>query len=376
MRNIKKPMVKRELTLPFYIRTGFFFIGLISLTAVLYIAQDIIVPLIFSVIIAVLLQPVVDFFVHWKINRVLAIIITLALTFVIILAFCVLLFSQLSHFSESWPALVQKFTELINHVIMWAADYFDIKAKYINEWVSKSLRRLLDTGSLEIGHTLISVGSGILVLLLIPVYTFLILYYQPLLLEFIQKIFKKESHKDVDSIVTQIKTVVQRYLTGLLIEVVIVSVLSIAVLLILGIDYAILLGIIGGLLNMIPYIGGIIGVALPMMVAMVTKPTGWYPLYILILYYIIQLIDNNYIVPKIVASKVKINALFSIIVVLAGNAMWGISGMFLSIPLLAIAKLIFDHIDSLKPWGFLLGDTMPPVIELKSVVLKFKKKKL
>jgi predicted PurR-regulated permease PerM len=369
-------MVKKELTLPFYIRTGFFFIGLISLTAVLYIAQDIIVPLIFSVIIAVLLQPVVDFFVHWKINRVLAIIITLALTFVIILAFCVLLFSQLSHFSESWPALVQKFTELINHVIMWAADYFDIKAKYINEWVSKSLRRLLDTGSLEIGHTIVSVGSGILVLLLIPVYTFLILYYQPLLLEFIQKLFKKEIHKDVDSIVTQIKTVVQRYLTGLLIEVVIVSVLSIAVLLLLGIDYAILLGIIGGLLNMIPYIGGIIGVALPMMVALVTKPTGWYPLYILILYYIIQLIDNNYIVPKIVASKVKINALFSIVVVLAGNAIWGISGMFLSIPLLAIAKLIFDHIESLKPWGFLLGDTMPPVIELKSVVMKFKKKKL
>jgi predicted PurR-regulated permease PerM len=376
MKEHKEPVIKNELTSPFYIRISFFFIGLISLTAVLYIAQDIIVPIIFSVIIAVLLQPVVDFFVHWKINRVLAIIVTLSLTFLIILALCILLFSQLSHFSESWPTLVQKFTELIDHVIIWASDYFDIKAKYIHEWVSKSIKGLLDTGSLEIGHTILSVGSGIMVLLLLPVYTFLILYYQPLLLEFIQKLFKKEIHKDVDSIVTQIKTVVQRYLTGLLIEVVIVSVLSIAVLLILGIDYAILLGIIGGLLNMIPYIGGIIGVALPMMVALVTKPTGWYPLYILILYYAIQLIDNNYIVPKIVASKVKINALFSIVVVLAGNAMWGISGMFLSIPLLAIAKLIFDHIDSLKPWGFLLGDTMPPVIELKAVVMKFKKKKL
>ncbi|PKL16896.1 MAG: AI-2E family transporter, partial [Spirochaetae bacterium HGW-Spirochaetae-5] len=230
-------MIKKELTLPFYIRTSFFFIGLISLTAILYIAQDII-------------------FVKIKINRVLAIIVTLALTFLIILAFCILLFSQLSRFSESWPTLVQKFTELIDHVIIWAADYFDIKVKYIHEWVSKSIKRLLDTGSLEIGHTIVSVGSGILVLLLVPVYTFLILYYQPLLLEFIQKLFKKESHKEVDIIVTQIKTVVQRYLSGLLIEVVIVSVLSIAVLLILGIDYAILLGIIGGLLNMIPYIGG------------------------------------------------------------------------------------------------------------------------
>ncbi|MDO9040152.1 MAG: AI-2E family transporter, partial [Bacteroidota bacterium] len=89
------------------------------------------------------------------------------------------------------------------------------------------------------------------------------------------------------------------------------------------------------------------------------KSSGMYAIYVLIIYYIIQLIDNNYIVPIIVSSKVKINALFSIIVVFAGNALWGISGMFLSIPLLAIIKLIFDHIEPLKPWGFLLGDTCP-----------------
>ena len=367
-------MIKKELTLPFYIRISFFFIGLISLTAVLYVAQDIIIPLIFSVLIAVLLQPVVDFFVRLKINRVVAIIITLTLTFLIILAFGILLFSQLSHFRESWPLLVHKFKELIDHVVLWASAYFDIKARYIHEWISKSVSGLLDASSSEIGQTLLSFGSSIMILLLVPVYTFLILYYQPLLLEFIQKLFKKESHKQVDSIVTQIKSVVQRYLTGLLIEVVIVSVLSIAALFALGIDYAILLGIVGGLLNIIPYIGGIVGVALPMMVALVTKPTAWYAFYIMIIYFIIQLIDNNYIVPKIVASKVKINALFSIVVIFAGNALWGISGMFLSIPLLAIAKLIFDHIESLKPWGFLLGDTMPPMLKLEPITKKFKRR--
>lgn len=369
-------MKNKEMALPFYLKTSFFFIGLVSITAVLYFAQDIIIPLIFSVIIAVLLQPVVDFFVRRKINRVLAIIITLSLTFMIIIVFCILLFSQLSRFSESWPVIVEKFTELIDNVIIWASGYFDIKEKFIHAWLSKSIKGILDTSSMEIGKTLITVGSSIMILFLVPVYTFLILFYNPILLEFIQKLFKEENHKDVNSIVSKIKTVVQRYLAGLLIEVVIVSVLSIAALLVLGIDYAILLGILGGLLNMIPYIGGIIGIALPMMVALVTKSTGWYVFYIMILYLIIQIIDNNYIVPKIVASKVKINALFSIVVVIAGNAIWGVSGMFLSIPLLAIAKVIFDHIDSLKPWGFLLGDTMPPLIEIKSVVMKFKKKSL
>jgi predicted PurR-regulated permease PerM len=95
-------------------------------------------------------------------------------------------------------------------------------------------------------------------------------------------------------------------------------------------------------------------------------------LYVIAAYSLIQFIDNNYIVPKIVASKVKINALFSIIVVIAGNALWGIPGMFLSIPILAIVKLIFDNIESLKPWGFLLGDTMPPILKIKPIFKKLK----
>ena len=177
-------------------------------------------------------------------------------------------------------------------------------------------------------------------------------------------------------IITKIKTVIQRYLTGLVIEAIMVAVMDSVALLILGIDYAILLGIIGALLNVIPYIGGVVAVALPMMIAIATKSTAWYAVYVLAAYYFIQLIDNNYIVPYIVSSKVKINALFSIIVVLAGNALWGISGMFLSIPLLAIVKLIFDHIEPLKPWGFLLGDSMPPSLKIKPFFKKTKSRSI
>jgi predicted PurR-regulated permease PerM len=143
--------------------------------------------------------------------------------------------------------------------------------------------------------------------------------------------------------------------------------------LILGIEYAILLGIVGAFLNVIPYLGGIIGVVLFMIIALVTKSSE-YVFYVIILYSVIQLIDNNYIVPKIVGSKVKLNALFSIIAVIVGAAIWGIPGMFLSIPLLAIVKLIFDRVDSLNSWGFLLGDTTPPVLKpiLKKLIDKAK----
>ena len=364
--------INKEIEFPFYARVTIFLIGLIALVSMLYIGQSIIVPLVFAIIISIVLHPVVNFFVRRRINRVVAIVITLLLTFAAIAALGGLLFSQAVRFSESWPLLVEKFTGVVNQTITWASGYFDIDQQKIHEWILKTKGELINTSGAAIGQTLITVGSGLVILFLIPVYVFMILYYQPLLLDFIRKLFAKSNKSQVSEIITQTKTVIQRYLVGLVIEAILVAVMDTTALLILGIDYAILLGIIGALLNVIPYIGGIVAVALPMMIALATKSTAWYALYVLALYYFIQLIDNNLIVPYIVASKVKINALFSIIVVIAGNALWGVPGMFLSLPLLAIIKLIFDHIEPLKPWGFLLGDTMPPLIKLKPIFKKIK----
>ena len=291
------------------------------------------------------------------------------LTVLIMAGFIAIIYSQALSFSDSWPIFVDKFTDLLNQTIKSASGYFDIRQPIIHDWITKTQHELITIDGTLIGQTIMSVGSMLAALVLVPVYIFVILFYQPLLIEFIHRLFDKSQQNQVNAIVTQTKSVVQHYLVGLIIEAVIVGSLNALGLLLLGIEYAIILGILGAVLNLIPYIGGIIAVGLFMMVALVTKSSAWFALYVFGVHTFIQLIDNNFIVPKIVASKVKINALFSILVVLVGNALWGIPGMFLSIPLLAIVKVIFDHIESMKPWGFLLGDTMPPLI-------KFKKKKV
>jgi predicted PurR-regulated permease PerM len=360
-----------KIKLPLFTKASIFFIGLFALLAILYVAKGIIVPIIFAIIISIVLHPVVNFFVRIKINRVVAILITIFLTFLVIVAFGTLIISQVSRFIETLPALIDKFTGILDQAIAWASGYFDINPHKIHAWVTKTQGELISTSSAAIGQTLVILGNGLVVFFLLPVYIFLILFYHPILIEFIHRLFGTSNQSQVSEIVTQIKTVIQRYLIGLVIEAVLIATLYTIALLILGVDYALLLGIIGALINVIPYIGGIVGTALPMMVALGTKSSPWTAIYVLVIFFVIQLIDNNYIVPKIVASKVKINALFSIIVVIAGNALWGIPGMFLSIPLLAIVKLIFDHIEPLKPWGFLLGDTMPPLLKIKAI---FKKK--
>jgi predicted PurR-regulated permease PerM len=296
------------------------------------------------------------------------------LTFLVIAAFGIILISQAGKLSESWPLLVEKFTSILNQNIADAADYFNKDPQTIHAWITKTQGELINVSTAAIGQTIVILGNGLVILLLVPFYIFMILFYQPLLIEFVRLVSGPSYHERVKEITSQIKKVIQRYLVGLFIEAVLMAAMNTAALLILGIEYAFILGILAALLNVIPYIGGIIAVALPMMVALVTKTSGWYALYVLAAYYFIQMIDNHYIVPYIVASKIKINALFSVIIVLVGNALWGIPGMFLSMPLLAIIKLICDHIEPLKPYGFLLGDTMPPIIKMKAIFKKNKSK--
>jgi predicted PurR-regulated permease PerM len=231
--------------------------------------------------------------------------------------------------------------------------------------------RLKVINDFAVGQRLTEIGHVVVVLLLLPVYIFLILHYKTLLLEFIRKLFRTEHHTTVVDVLAKSKSLIQTYLTGLLFEMAIVAVLNSVGLLILGIDYAIILGLIGAVLNIIPYIGGIIAIALPMTIAFITKDSALYPLLVLLLYMVIQLVDNNYIIPKIVAARVKLNALISIVVILIGGAIWGVPGMFLAIPLTAIAKVICDNIEPLKPWGYLLGNIVP--VTSRFTFLKHKK---
>ena len=217
-----------------------------------------------------------------------------------------------------------------------------------------------ENGSVVITNTVSTIGSMLVTFFIMPVYVFMIIYYKPLLLEFIARLFPKNLHVMVVEVLTETKSLIQSYLLGLIVEAALVATLNSLALWILGIPYAILIGVIGALLNVIPYIGGVVAVALPMLLAVATRqPID--ALYVFIAYMVVQFIDNNLFVPKIVASKVKINALVSIIVVLIGNELWGVPGMFLSIPITAIVKVIFDRVGPLEPFGFLLGDNQPDI---------------
>lgn len=351
--------MERYTKLPFYAKISLLTVGIFAFGYILYVSRPLIVPLIIAGIVAILLHPLKHFFIRLKVGRVMSITLTVLISVFFVSGLALFIILQFSKFTETFPVLISRFDSFVTETIFWISGFFEISTQKMSSWIDGTKQDILEKSVPAIGQTLVTIGNLFVALLLIPVYVFMILYYEPILVEFIRRCFDDGHKEKVTKVISEVKTLIQSYLSGLFIELVVVCVLDIAALLILGVDYAILLGILAGLLNLIPYIGGIIGAGLPMTIALVTEDSPWVAIWVLVIFYVIQLIDNNYIVPKIVASKVKLNALASVIVVLGFGALWGIPGMFISIPLTAIVKLIADHIESLEPLGFLLGDTMP-----------------
>jgi predicted PurR-regulated permease PerM len=344
---------------PLYARVSLLLLGACAAVFMLFMGQQIILPLVFAAFIAVLLGPVVHSLSRHHIPRILAIALAVLLAFLVSAALIYFITSQVSSFAEASPGYKEKIDRLLNQTIAWVSTQTTIKPERLTSWVDTGQSEVMKNMGAIMGQALSTVGGFVYGVVLVPVYVIMILWYQPLFREFLRRVFVRDKHSAVTEVVAETESMIQSYFVGLLLEFAIVATLDAVGLLVLGIDYAILLGIIGALLNVIPLVGGIATVALSMMMALITKDSPTYALLVLVMFVVIQFVDNHFIIPKVVASKVRLNALVSIIVVLAGGAVWGIPGMFLAIPLLAIAKVICDRIEPLKPVGFLLGDVMP-----------------
>jgi len=344
--------MKREF--PFYIKAPAILLGILITVFILSVLRDILVPLAFAALIAILLNPL-SVRLEKRVHKIVAITISMLIAVLAIAGIAYFLSSQIAHFFDNVDAMKQKFYELLTIIQKWLEQTFGIGARKQAQMVNEAA----NGSKAVIGQTL-SGALGILsVIFLIPVYTFLIMLYKTLILNFLYEVFSEENQQKVGEILTETKAAIQSYIVGLLIETGIVAAMNSCALLILGVQNAILIGVIGAILNLLPYIGGIIAIALPVLMATLTTDGFTTQLLIIASYALIQFIDNNILVPRIVSSKVQINALISIVVVLLGAALWGIPGMFLSIPFIAVLKIVFDRIDGLKPWGKLLGDNIP-----------------
>jgi predicted PurR-regulated permease PerM len=339
---------------PFYIKATIILFGLVLFIYILNALADIIIPLAIAAMIAILLNPLNNRLQH-RLPRVLAIIVSMLVAVIVIGGVLYFLSTQIYLFTKSIPLLKQKFTILLTGLQQWILLHFGLSI----EGQVQVLKSAINNSQHLLTNTLGTIAGTIGIIVLIPIYVFLLLFYKPLILNFLFQVFLEQNALRVAEVLNQTKTAIQSYMIGLLIETAIVSTLYSIALLIIGVPFAIVVGVIGGILNLLPYIGGVIAMCLAIVAATINTTGFSTQIIIIAVFVFIQFIDNNILVPRIVSSKVQINALISLIAILLGSALWGLYGMFLSIPFIAVLKIIFDRIDEMKPWGKLLGDEVP-----------------
>lgn len=342
--------------IPFYIRLVLTLLLLSLIGVIIFLGQDIIVPFGFALLISVLLLPVNNFLEKIKVPRVLSIMISLTIALIFIAGILYFLTTQIARFMSDMPAIQEHLNMHLHTLQKWLNTTFNLTTTEQTKIIDNAATQLKDSGTGALGQTFLTVTQAMAFLLLIPVYSFLLLYYRDMIRKFLVDVFKDEHEQKVAEVLKESRIIVQSYMAGLIIEMAIVAALNAAGFIIIGVEYAVLLGVMAAILNMIPYIGGLIATIICMLITLTTSQDINDIFWVAVILTIVQFIDNNILMPKVVSSKVKINALISILGVLIGGALAGVSGMFLSIPAIAILKVIFDRVDDLKPWGMLMGD--------------------
>lgn len=328
-----------------------------SLTYIFVLGHSLLAPLLFSLLMAFLLMPFAALLERkFKFPRSLASVTSVILMLAIIYGILFFLANQLSDLWSDWPALQQRLIASFEDIKQWVYRTFHYNFNEHKELISMdNADKALATSATIVGTTLITLSSSLLFLAFTVLFTFFVLNYRRMLYTFLTQVFPAEHKSKVVEIVGEIQRIIKKYVTGLFLQMLIVSGLMMIVLSIMGIKYAILLGMIAGMFNIIPYLGIATALIISALITLATAGGGA-ALLVIIAFIGVHAIDGNFLMPVIVGSKVKINALAAFLALIVGEMVWGISGMFLIIPYLAMLKIIFEHIDELKPWALLIGE--------------------
>jgi predicted PurR-regulated permease PerM len=252
--------------------------------------------------------------------------------------------------------IVNGLSEGVDELFAWLGGLFNLNRSETSEWIAGGVDEVVSHPFTYISSGLASSTAILVNILLTIIYLFLFLFYRTGIKRFLMQQFRRKQREEGEDVVDGIQQVSKKYFGGMLTVMLILGVLNSAGLYLIGLEFPLLWGFLAATLAIIPYIGTILGGALPFLYSFASGDGYWQPAQILILYTIIQSLEGNFITPKVVGSSVNINPLAAIFALFVGEAVWGLAGMVVALPLLAIIRIILDHLDSWKPVALLLSD--------------------
>lgn len=360
--------------MPITVKRSIELLGLCLVVCIIVLGQNIIMPVLMAFFISIMLLPVYRFLKLRKVPEIIAIILPILFVFAFIGIIIWFFYAQISFLVSDFPEIKRNVNLHLTSLSNWISNISHYSTKEQIDFITKKSDDLLALGNSTAGSALKGLTNSFVFLGLLPIYIYLMLFYKDILLRFIFMWFKPEQHPKVKEAIYETESMVKNYLVGLLIQIIYITVLLGGSLYLFDIKHALLIGVLFALLNLIPYVGALLGNIIGVLLTLTSSQDGWQIITVLVAISVVQFFDNNILMPRIVGSKVKINALMAILGVFIGGSVAGISGMFLSIPIIATLKIIFDRSEIFKQWGALLGDERPNLSPMSFPIFRKKNK--
>ncbi|MES3019106.1 MAG: AI-2E family transporter [Bacteroidota bacterium] len=362
--------------MPLTVRRSIELLGLFLLGALIVLGKGIIMPVLMAFFVSIMLLPVYRFLRKKKVPEVLAILLPILLLAMFMGVIIWFFSAQISRLVADLPSIQKNVGIHLNSLSDWINQKTNFstqeQVKFLKD---QSAKMLSNVGTMASGAAG-SVGSVFVFFGLMPIYIYLFLFYKNLLLRFVFIWFEPSQHKKVEEVMKETEIIIKSYLIGLVIQIAYITVLLGGILMLIGIKHALLIGVIFAILNLIPYVGALVGNLIGVLLTL-TSSQEIGPIFIVLgVIAFVQFLDNNILMPRIVGSKVRINAFAAILGVFIGGSLAGVPGMFLALPMIAVLKIIFDRADMFKQWGVLLGDERPQKSPMSFLRLRKKSDKV
>ena len=329
--------------------TYFLFLGLSE-------ARAFLIPVATAVILALLMLPVSAWMEKGFMNRVSASLLNTFILFLLSLGFMALVSFQIKNFFDDWPQIKETMEPKIEQLKSFLFEHTPLEKEDLEQ--AGGTGSLLGSGSpSQQAATFFGTAMGFFGdYLLTFIYVFFLLNYRHRFREFLIRLFPKEQKNEVKEVIRKSARVTQKYLVGKFFLILILAALYSLGLGISGVDNFIMVSILAAVLSLIPYIGNIIGFGLAMAFGYLSSGETGVLIGILITFGIAQFLESYVLEPYIVGDQVDLHPFFVIIGVIIGSMVWGVMGMILSIPILAIINVVLLNIQPLKPFGYLLSN--------------------
>lgn len=344
----------KQVSEPNIIRLASVLITIAVTVLMLFYLQVVLVPILFSIIFAVMISPFCLRFEKWGLSKGFSAFLSVFLFTLILSIIVYTLLVQLSIFTDHLSVISAQLNGLINKLRDFAAQKLSMKRSEVGNRIQEQIIQLQNKSFSA--SSLSSLSSLLIDVFLIPLYVFFLLYYRHFFIEFFYKLFYKADKELIDDTFMKMNLVIKGYLFGQLLDIIIIGIANSLLLYFIGVGYPIVLGFVIAFLCIIPYIGMIVGSLIALLAAFITTGTSWQPLTAVAGLWVLHIIDSNLLSPLIIGSRISINPLIAILMLFLFGELWGVPGLFLALPLTAIMKVIFDVVPSLKAYGFLLGE--------------------